>query len=190
MIIRKKKGDCMRYASIRNIDISNGEGVGAALFVQGCSFQCPGCFNKETWEFSDGYEWNDFVMQRFLKLCEPSYIKRISILGGEPLHHNNLKEMYDLCNKLVDSFPLKKIWLYTGYKIEDFWGSERNSPDNNLRNKILSKIDVLVDGRYIEERRDISLKFRGSDNQRIIDVKKSLLNSEITLYKKEEFMNV
>lgn len=162
----------MRYTQIIPFDVCNGEGVGMSLFVQGCSFRCKGCFNSETWDYYGGKEWTEEIKNKFFELINRPYIKRISILGGEPLANSNIAEVYSLCKEIKENFPNKDIWLYTGYTFED-----------TTSYLIMKYIDVMVDGRYIEEQRDISLKFRGSKNQRIIDVQKSLEENKIILYK-------
>ena len=147
----------MRYASIRKLDISNGEGVGISLFVQGCPFHCYNCFNQETWDFNGGFEWTEDIKEYFLDLADHPYIGRISILGGEPLCNENAPDVLELIKDIRERYgDSKKIWVYTGNVIE--------SIDINL----LTNIDVLVDGRYIDDERDLNLAFRGSANQRII----------------------
>ena len=178
----------MRYASIRELDISNGSGVGVSLFVQGCEFHCDGCFNTETWDFDGGEEWTDTIEQELFALINRPFIKRWSVLGGEPLHNNNILTVYNLCKKVKETYPDKQIWLYTGYKFEDIWiprGSvipQNCNPTRDLRNGILKYIDVLVDGQYIHQQRDITLAFRGSSNQRLIDVQKTLYYNSIVLF--------
>lgn len=165
----------MRYAQIRNMDISNGEGIGVSLFVQGCRFQCKNCFNPETWDFNSGKEWTEEIENKFFELVDRPYIKRISILGGEPLANENVSDVFNLIKKLKVKFPNKDIWIYTGYKIE----SILNDP---LRKKIIEICDVVVDGRYVDKLRDLTLKFRGSSNQRVILIRPSLVQGEIVLW--------
>ncbi len=190
-MLYKKEVDAMRYASMRDMDISNGSSVGVALFVQGCSFHCDGCFNIETWDVNGGYDWNDDSKKEFINALEKPYIKRCSILGGEPLHQANVQEVLSLCKKVKEQYPNKTIWLYTGYQFEDIWLPENSVTNANfdikrgLRNDILKYIDVLVDGRYVKELRDITLPFRGSSNQRIIDVQKTLQEQKIVLFEAE-----
>lgn len=181
----------MRYAQIRSMDISNGEGVGVSLFVQGCPFHCKNCFNSETWDFNGGKEWTEETKNKFMELIDRQYIRRISILGGEPLHKNNLSEVLSLVKEIREKFPDKTIWLYTGYSIEDIVNFNTNSYsvvqqyfdiDNFVRKDILIYINVLVDGEYIDEQKDLSLKFRGSKNQRVIDVKETLKQGKVVLY--------
>ena len=165
----------MRYASIRSLDVTNGEGVGVSLFTQGCHFKCKNCFNPKTWDFNGGKEWTEDVEEQFLELINKPHIKRVSILGGEPLANENQYDIFLLCSKINNKFPNKKIWIYSGYTYEEIMQSRE-------RSKPLLCADVLVDGRYIEEQRDITLQFRGSRNQRLIDVKKTLEQNQIVLY--------
>lgn len=158
----------MRYAQIREMDISNGIGIGTALFVQGCKFHCKNCFNKNTWDFSGGSKWTTAERTKFLNLCSLNYITRISILGGEPLTYENLAEVTSLCKELKNKCPNKTIWVYTGYLFEDIKNYE-----------ILKYIDVLVDGQYIDKLKNINLKFKGSSNQRIIDVQETLRQQKV-----------
>lgn len=195
----------IRYAQIRSLDLSNGEGVGIALFVQGCHFHCPNCFNPGTWDFDGGKEWTEEVKNKFLELANRPYIKRISILGGEPLAEENLDDVLDLVNKIRLSSPKKSIWLYSGYTwkeifdreicydtIEEIMKEENynfsttqeryNNSNFMKRCRITGLCDVLVDGRYVDSQRDITLPYRGSKNQRIIDIRKSLKSKEVILW--------
>lgn len=186
---RKTVGDIygglkMRYAQIRDLDISNGEDVGVSLFVQGCHFKCFNCFNKETWDFNDGKEWTEEIEEQFLELINRPYITRVSILGGSPLANENVEDVYNLIIKIKDKFPNKKIWLYTGYKYEDII-EPKNCKLNNihlLRAIAVKMCDILVDGKYIDELRDITLAYRGSSNQRVIDIQKSIKKNKVILY--------
>ena len=180
----------MRYASIRSLDISNGEGMGVALFVQGCPIRCKNCFNQNTWSFTGGKEWTEEVENKFLDLLTNPHIKRVSILGGEPLASTNLEDVWRLMIsirqlELLGVIERKEIWLYTGFT----WESIINPPsyiqdekDIIAKQEILKICDVLVDGPYVDELKDYKLKWRGSSNQRVIDVQKSLNNNEILLY--------
>lgn len=169
----------MRYASIRSLDISNGEGVGVALFVQGCDFHCKDCFNIETWSFNGGKEYTKETENKIVELCNRKFINRLSILGGEPLHKNNRKDILSLLAYIKARYPQKTIWLYTGYTWEEL---DRDNISGSVINTILHNTDVLIDGRYEDDKRDITLKWRGSSNQRVIDVKKSLEKGELILY--------
>ena len=155
----------MNFASIRNFDVSNGIGIGIALYVQGCHFHCKNCFNQVTWDFNGGKEWTPDIENKFIELANNKYVDRVSILGGEPLTPENYDTVLSLCKKLS-----KKIWVYTGYTYETLCDKE-----------ILRYIDVLVDGKYVDELRDLNLAFRGSSNQRIIDVKASLDSNKVVL---------
>ena len=185
----------MRYASIRNLDISNGENVGVSLFVQGCPFHCHNCFNSNTRDFNGGKEWTPQIKERFIQLIDRPYIKRISFLGGECLADQNLHEVLQLIKEIRNLFPNKTIWLYTGYSWENIMNYKSCSSDNfdyieesyvdglyEMRKEIISLCDIVVDGEYIDEKRDLTLKWRGSSNQRVIDVKQTLAKNEIVLY--------
>ena len=160
----------MRYNLIRKMDIADGPGVRVSIFVQGCEFHCKNCFNKETWDFSKGKEFTDEVIARILDLAEPEYIQGLSILGGEPLHPKNIDGTIKLARAFREKFPDKDIWIWTGFLYE------------NIVNKdILNYVDVIVDGQYQEELHDFRLKYRGSSNQRVIDVPKSVKKNKICL---------
>lgn len=157
----------MRYASIRTMDVSDGEGVGCSLFVQGCHFHCKNCFNQSTWDFNGGKEWTKDTKEKFLELVNRPYITRVSILGGEPLADENIEDVSDL----ISQIPLnKKVWLYTGYVYENM---------DSDRKLVSNSVDVLVDGQFVDELKDMNLPFRGSSNQRLIDIKKTLDSFEI-----------
>ena len=183
----------MNYAQIRSMDISNGEGIGVSLFVQGCDFHCKNCFNSETWEFSKGQEWNDKTKNQFLKLIETPFIQRVSILGGEPLHPKNVQNVLKIVDEIRVSYPAKNIWLYTGYTWEEIWIKDniktgdkvkdmREKSIKNLRRQVVRMCDVLIDGRYVDELRDVSLHWRGSSNQRVINVQETLKQNQIVLW--------
>lgn len=181
----------IRYAQIRECDVSNGEGVGVALFVQGCNFHCYNCFNKDTWDFNGGKEWTPEVEDKFIELASRPYIKRISILGGEPLADKNLDGVLNLVNRIRLLLPEKTIWIYSGFVWEDImWSRMPHYPYHtceeflywNQRKEIISMCNVLVDGRYIDSQRDITLCWRGSSNQRVIDVKESINQNKMILY--------
>lgn len=160
------------------MDVTNGKDIGVSLFVQGCHFHCKGCFNEQTWDFSDGKEWTPDVEDKFMCLIENPHVKRVSVLGGEPLAYENLPNVYDIVKRIRDKFPDKKIWLWTGNELsmDDF-----DSPVDGvlIKNHILRFCDYVVDGRFVEEKRDLSLMFRGSSNQRIIDVRESLRTGKV-----------
>ena len=164
----------MKYAKIRKMDISNGEGVRVSLFVQGCSFHCKNCFNQETWDFNGGKEFTTTEIQKIIELADKDYIAGLSILGGEPLHNNNVDEVFHIVATFKEKFPNKDIWLWTGFKFED-------AIKDSKRKFILRNIDVLIDGQFEEDKKDLTLKWRGSSNQRVIDCKKSLAENKIIL---------
>lgn len=214
----------MRYAQIRSMDISNGEGVGVSLFVQGCDRHCFNCFNSETWDFNGGKEWTEETKNKFIELIDRPYIRRISILGGEPLAEQNLDGVLSLIKEIREKYPIsqnpnsenigksmvledenskeirislpeKTIWLYTGFRwnyimnyqpveTDDFDYIEESYNDGLMekRKRIISLCDVVIDGEYIDEQKDLTLKWRGSKNQRVIDVKQSLAQNKMVLY--------
>jgi anaerobic ribonucleoside-triphosphate reductase activating protein len=161
----------MRYNTIRQMDIANGPGCRISIFVQGCEFGCPGCFNKVARDFSGGKEFTDQSMDLLLELAKPDYISGLSVLGGEPLHPQNRQATLDLVKKFKMQYPEKTVWLWTGYLWEDV-----------AYDLINSEVDVVVDGRFVEALKDYRLPYCGSSNQRVIDVKASTADS-ITLYK-------
>lgn len=184
----------MRYNQIRECDIANGEGIGVALFVQGCRFHCQNCFNHDTWDFNGGKEWTQETEDKLIELANRPYIKRLSILGGEPLADENLDGVLHLVNRFRLLFPNKSIWLYSGYTWEECqpFSEEGLLKGSNFapnlqkilykRQQIITLCDVMVDGRYIDSQRDITLKWRGSKNQRVIDCQQSLKKGEIILW--------
>lgn len=178
----------MRYAQIRSMDISNGEGVGVSLFVQGCPFHCKNCFNSETWDFSEGKEWTKKTKNKFMELIDRPYIKRVSFLGGECLAEQNLDEVLNLTQQIRISFPEKTIWLYTGYELSEIIKQEQYEKVSGIpdvwskRWEIIKLCNIVVDGEYIDEQKDLTLKWRGSKNQHVIDVKQSLAQNKMVLY--------
>lgn len=178
----------MRYAQIRKMDISNGEGVGIALFVQGCHFHCKDCFNQETWDFNGGKEWTEDIENQFIELAKRPYVTRISLLGGEPLHNRNVRTLYLLLKKIKQQLPHLKIWIYTGYKYEDILIQDciklfESTQADEYRQSIIKEFcDVLVDGQFETDKKDLTLKFKGSKNQRVIDIQETLKHNKIILY--------
>lgn len=163
----------MKYAQIREMDVTNGSGIGVALFTQGCPYHCKNCFNPETWDFDKGTDWTKETENNIIELLKPEYITRLSILGGEPLIERNIAPLTALLKRVKGIYPDKQVWLYTGGDFEVLEG---------LYEEIFQYIDILIDGRYIDDLRDYKLKWRGSSNQRIIDVQKSLKEGETILY--------
>ena len=165
----------MKYAKIDKFEIVNGEDVGISVYTYGCIFHCKNCFNSELWDLDKGEIWTDDTTDYLIFLVKSSNISRISFLGGEPLLDRNIDELKNVLKKLREEFPKIQIWVYSGYTYEQI-------KDRNL-NDLLSYIDILVDGRYVDELRDYTLKFRGSSNQRVIDIQNTIkCNEVITLY--------
>ena len=163
----------MRYSQIKDNDIANGKGVMMSLWTQGCPHRCKGCFNPETWNYNGGMEFTQEQEQYILDNINAHNISRnLSILGGEPLCPENVDGVLALCKKFKERYPEKMIYIWTGYTLEDF---------NNTQKEVLNYIDILVDGKFEKDLKNLSLKLRGSSNQRIIDVKKSLGENKIIL---------
>lgn len=162
----------MRYNTIRKMDIANGPGVRVSIFMQGCAFHCENCFNKETWDFDKGEEFTDEVIDNVIELCKPSFIKGLSILGGEPWHPKNVDGTTKLVKRFKEVFPDKTIWSWSGYTFEDYLSKQDG----------IKYVDVIVDGRFVDSLKNPTLKFKGSSNQRVIDVAKSLEKKEVILY--------
>ena len=161
----------MRYNKIRKMDISNGPGVRVSIFEQGCSFNCKNCFNPETHDFAGGKDFNQETINEVLKLCENDYIDGLSILGGEPMHPKNIEGTEALAKAFKEKYPNKSIWVWSGFTF-----------DKDLKDKeVLKYIDVLVDGQYVDELHNPQLKWKGSSNQRVIDVQQSLKSKQIIL---------
>ena len=163
----------MRYNKIRKMDISNGEGVRVSIFMQGCTFNCKNCFNPETHSFDGGKEFTDDTINRVLELSGNENVEGLSILGGEPLHPKNIEGTTLLSKRFKEKYPNKNIWVWTGFLFENLKDSE-----------VMKYIDVLVDGQYVDELHNPMLKWRGSSNQRVIDVQKSLKENKIINYEK------
>ena len=167
----------MNYGAIKVRDISNGEGVRVSLFVSGCTHHCKGCFNPETWDFNYGEKFTEKTISEILNFMSLEYIQGLTVLGGEPFEDQNRPEVLKLIKKVKEVYPQKDIWMYSGYLFEEI-------KDKKYGKEILSLIDVLVDGEFVKERKNLKLKFRGSDNQRVIDVKKTLETGQIVLVEK------
>ncbi len=171
----------MYYGEIKKCDIANGEGVRVSLFVSGCTHHCPGCFNEATWDFHYGKEFTEETEKELLDALEPSYINGLSLLGGEPFEPENQKALVPFLRKVKERYPEKNIWCYSGYLYDSQLLSESRARCE-YTDEMLSMIDVLVDGRFVESLKDITLVFRGSSNQRLIDVKKSLESGDVVLW--------
>ncbi len=163
----------MRYNLIRKMDISNGPGVRVSVFMQGCSFHCKNCFNPETWNFEGGKEFTDETIEKVLELCSKEHVKGLSILGGEPMHPKNIDATTKLAKAFKEKYPNKNLWVWSGFEF-----------DKDLKGKeVLNYIDVLIDGVYKDELHDPTLKWRGSSNQRVIDVQKSIKEGKVVMLK-------
>lgn len=177
----------MNYMQIDKTSISNGLGVRTVLWCAGCNIKCKNCFNPETWDFNAGKRFDDKAKQYLFEQLNKPYIKGLTLSGGHPLAYENLPDVYDVVKEVKEKFSQKDIWLYTGYAltITDFDTSIDCGFDNAaIRNYILAMCDVVVDGPYIDEQRDVTLAFRGSKNQRIIDVKETLKCGEVVTLNK------
>ena len=171
----------MNYAAIKNCDIANGPGVRVSLFVSGCTHHCPGCFNEEAWDFAYGQPFTQDTIQEILDMMAPSHIKGLTLLGGEPFEPENQVELVKLLRQVKENYPGKSIWAYSGYLFEEDLLTDRLGITEITR-EILSYLDVLVDGRFVMEKRDLMLRFRGSSNQRLINVPASLNEKRTILW--------
>ena len=162
----------MRYNKIRKMDIADGPGVRVSVFMQGCSFHCKNCFNEETWDYEGGKEFNVGVVNEILDLCEEDYIKGLSVLGGEPMNPVNIKGTEMLVKAIKERFPEKTVWVWSGYTFEDYLSKQ----------EAIKYVDVIVDGQYKDELHNPKLSWRGSENQRVIDVPKSLKSGKVELF--------
>ena len=171
----------MHYGEIKDCDIANGIGVRISLFVSGCRNRCPHCFQPQTWDFTYGDPFTAEVEDKILSMLRPTYIQGLTVLGGEPMEAENQRDLLPFLRRVRDAYPTKTIWIYSGFTYE-----ELHDPACRARceatDGILSLIDVLVDGRYVEEKRNISLRFRGSENQRLIDLRKTLAAGSVILW--------
>lgn len=171
----------MYYGNIKKYDIANGEGVRISLFVSGCTNHCKNCFQPETWDFAYGKPYTKETEAEILDFLKNDFCKGLSLLGGDPFEFSNQEELVKLCKKAKELYPNKDIWAWTGFILDQdlLDGGRRHGP---MTDELLSYIDVLVDGPFVEEKKNIQLAFRGSENQRVIDLKKSLAQNEIILY--------
>ncbi len=161
----------MRYNKIRKMDISNGPGVRVSIFMQGCEFNCPNCFNPETHDFNGGKEFTDETINKVLELCNREEMAGLSILGGEPMHPKNIEATCKLAKAFKEKYPNKTIWVWSGFLFDQLKNEE-----------VLNYIDVLVDGQFVQKLANPTLKWKGSSNQRVIDVKKSLKENKIVFH--------
>ena len=170
----------MKYNKIRKMDISNGPGVRVSIFMQGCSFNCKNCFNPETHDFNGGKDFDDSTIDRILELCDNDNVEGLSILGGEPMHPKNINGTTKLAKAFKERYPNKNIWAWSGFKF-----------DKDLKDKeVVKYLDVLVDGQYVDEQHNPKLEWRGSENQRVIDVQKSLEQNKVVMIKIEKYVEL
>jgi anaerobic ribonucleoside-triphosphate reductase activating protein len=171
----------MYYGNIKKYDIADGLGVRVSLFVSGCTNHCPGCFQKETWDFHYGQPFTEDTAEEILEALNHDYIQGFTMLGGEPFEEDNQRELVKLLRRIRKQYPDKNIWSYTGFVYDrDLLPGQRKHTE--VTDEMLDMIDVLVDGPFIEEKKNISLSFRGSENQRVIDLKKTRAQGQIVLY--------
>ena len=175
----------MHYATIKYYDIANGEGVRTSLFVSGCRHHCKECFNQVAWDFEYGEEFTKETEDKIIASLSPSYIRGLSLLGGEPMEKENQEALLGLIKRVKVEAPDKDIWIYSGFTFEELIGEKDSRAYSPISKEILSLCDVLVDGRFILEEKDISLQFRGSRNQRIIMLKPFFEKGELVLWKDE-----
>ena len=174
----------MKYAKIKKTDVANGPGVRVSIFVSGCHHHCEGCFNSEAWDFNYGNDFTEDTIQEIIEAMNHDYITGLSLLGGEPFELVNQKGLLPLLKKVKEIYPEKTIWAYSGFLYDEL--KEMNYPETK---EILSLIDVLVDGKFVESLKDPNLYFRGSSNQRVIDMKKTLKSKKIVLHEKNTRRN-
>ena len=170
----------MNYADLKKTDIANGPGVRVSLFVSGCTHGCPGCFNPETWDFQFGQPFTQKTMDTLLAALAPEHIRGLSLLGGGPLHPDNQKTVLEVVRRVREAFPHKTVWCYTGYFYENLVQGQVGDPETVRA--LLEGIDVLVDGPFVEARKNLGLRFRGSDNQRILLASASLAAGELVFW--------
>lgn len=171
----------MNYAEIKTCDIANGPGVRVSLFVSGCTHRCKGCFNEIAWDFEYGKEFDEDTMNRLLDALRPDYVRGLTLLGGEPMEYRNQLGLLPFIRRVRAELPQKDIWCFSGYLFDSQIRDEMCKKWEETK-ELLSYIDVMVDGKFVEELKDIKLRFRGSSNQRIIDVKASLATSNVVLW--------
>lgn len=173
----------MKYAKIKNCDVANGPGVRVSLFVSGCNHHCKNCFNREAWDFNYGNDFTDKEENEIIEDLKPDYITGLSLLGGEPFERTNQEGLVPLIKKVKQTYPDKKIWCYTGFTFDKQIVEKMINEENRAVTKeMLNNIDYIVDGKFVEELKDPKLRFRGSSNQRIIDVKKSLEQNQVVIW--------
>ena len=173
----------MNYAAIKRCDIANGPGVRVSLFVSGCTHHCPGCFQPETWDFNYGQPFTDETKDKILSLLQPDYIQGLTLLGGEPFEPDNQTALVRLTEAVREQFPEKTIWGYSGYTLPQL--QSRTGDTGTVTRLLLSHLDVLVDGPFIEAKKNLALRFRGSENQRLIDLRRTGAQGKLVLWNDE-----
>lgn len=176
----------MNYANIKYYDIANGPGVRTSLFVSGCTHHCKNCFNPEAWDFDYGQPFDKPVRNQIFASCQPDYIAGLSLLGGEPMEPDNQRALVSFARNFKALYPQKTIWCYSGYTFEQLTGQQPSRARCEVTDELLSCLDVLVDGEFVQELYDISLRFRGSSNQRLLDLPKSLAAGQPVLWVDKE----
>ena len=183
LLTRKAGYLTMNFGALKKFDIANGEGVRTTLFVSGCRNRCPACFQKETWDFNYGQPFTDEVAEEIFATLKNPSVRGITLLGGEPMEPENQRDLLPFLRALKGKFPTKTVWLYTGNLYEELTGQFGSNPRCiDVTAELLSYVDILVDGRFEEDKHRLGLRFRGSSNQRIIDMNKTRLAGEIVLW--------
>lgn len=179
----QKGNQCnMRYHNITTADMMNGNGLRVCLWLSGCTHHCKNCQNPITWDENDGLEFDETAKKEIFSALSEEYISGITFTGGDPLHEKNIEKVLKLANEIRVSFPNKDIWLYTGYVVDGFLLSTPTSKEDKIRSEIIKQCDVVVDGRFVDELKDATLKWRGSSNQKVVDVNNTLKQNKIILY--------
>lgn len=173
----------MHYGQIKNCDIANGEGVRVTLFVSGCTNHCEGCFQPETWDFCYGKPFTKETEDEILKMLAPSYISGLTLLGGEPFEPENQRALLPFVERVRKTYPEKTVWAFSGFTIEQLW-QDGSHPRCEVTDRLLALLDVLVDGRFVLAKKNISLRFRGSENQRLLDMPATLREKKPVLWDK------
>ena len=177
----------MKYAKIKKCDVANGVGVRVSLFVSGCEHRCKGCFNEEAWDFAYGDDFDKAVEDKLIDLLAPSYISGLTLLGGEPMHPRNREALLPLLLRVKQIYPQKDIWCYSGYTLEEL---NKQAEDDPVITELFKCIDKLVDGRFVEALKSPILRFKGSANQRIIELQKTLESGELVLWEGEKYQEM
>lgn len=171
----------MNYCALRTCDVANGPGMRVTLFVSGCTNHCPGCFQPETWDFDYGQPFTDEIQSHILELLAPEYISGLTLLGGDPFEPSNQRALLPFLRKVKARYPGKTVWAFTGFLLDEELQQDGSHPRCEVTDELLTYIDILVDGRFVEAQKDVRLKFKGSANQRTIDVPKTLAQGKVVL---------